>query len=99
MYLWVNVVGEESAECGIVQELPRVEGAVDVVDPREEEVGRGGAERDGPHEEDDADGALEAGHGVRVERVADGEVALHGERHDRQHRRVGRPKVRGEGSA
>ena len=48
LYLWVNVVGEESAKCGVVQELPRVEGAVDVVDPREEEVGRGGAQGDDP---------------------------------------------------
>ena len=69
-----------------------MERPIDVVDAREEEVGRGGAERDGPHGEDDADGALEAGHGVRVERVADGEVPLHRERHDGQHRRVGRPE-------
>ena len=71
-----------------------MERPVNVVDAREKEVGRGGAERDAPHEEDDADGALKAGHGVRVEWVADGEVALHGERHDGQHRRVGRPAVR-----
>ena len=36
-------------------------------------------------------GALEAGHRVAVERVADGDVALAGERQDGQHRAVGGP--------
>ncbi len=65
---------------------------VDVVDPGEVGVGEGGGEGDDPDDGDDLDGAAEPGHGVLVQRMADRQVALHRERHDRQHGRVAGPK-------
>ncbi len=63
-----------------------------VVDPGEVGVGEGGGEGDDPDDGDDLNGAAEPGHGVLVQRVADRQVALHRERHDRQHGRVARPE-------
>ena len=90
-HLRINISVEQGAEGRLLEVVGRVERPRDVVELGEEEVGRGGDEGDEPDEGDDAHGALEARHGVRVERVADGQVALHREGHDRQHRGVRRP--------
>ena len=74
------------------------EGPVDVVQLGEECIRQSGEERDDPNQRNDLkdtslfpseisctpnlDGPGEACHGVLVERVADGEVALHGEGED-----------------
>ena len=47
-----------------------------------------GGEGDGPAEDADDGGPLDVWEGEDVERGADGEVALQGEREDRQHRGV-----------
>ena len=51
-------------------------------------MGDRGGEGDGPAEDADDGGPLDVGEGEDVERGADGEVALQGEREDRQHRGV-----------
>ena len=48
-------------------------------------MGHRGDEGDGPAEDADDGGPLDVGEGEDVERGADGEVALQGEREDRQH--------------
>ena len=48
-------------------------------------MGHGGREGDGPAEDADDGGPLDVWEGEDVERGADGEVALQGEREDRQH--------------
>ena len=52
---------------------------------RESKVGDWGGEGDGPAEDADDGGPLDVWEGEDVERGADGEVALQGEREDRQH--------------
>ena len=44
----VDVFREEGAESRVLEEVSRAEGAVDVVDAREEEERRGGAQRHDP---------------------------------------------------
>lgn len=64
---------------------------VHVVDRGEHGERQRGQERDDPKDGDDAHGPFQPGHGVRVERMTDGQVPFHGERHDGQHRRVRSP--------
>jgi hypothetical protein len=45
---------------------------------------RGAEQGHKPQKHNDAQGDPRAGRGVRVDRMADGEVALRGERHDRE---------------
>lgn len=61
---------------------------VEVIDCGEDGEGDGASERNQPNGGDDARGAPQPSHGVRVQRVANGQVAFCGERHDRHHRRV-----------
>ena len=93
-YRRVDVCVEQGAKCRFWQVIARVERPIDVVEPGEEGVGDGRDQRDDPDEGDDAHGPLEAGHGVRVERVANGQVALHREGDDRQHGRIRCPKMK-----
>lgn len=67
---------------------------VHVVDRGEHGERQGGQKRDDPDDRDDAHGSLQPGHGVRVERMTDGQVPFHRKSHDGQHRRVRSP-VRG----
>ena len=89
--LRVNVLLEQRAKSRFGQVIAGSERPIDVVDPREEGVRKSRDERDGPHEGDDADGAVKRRHGLRVERMADGQVTLHGEGDDRQHGGIRRP--------
>jgi len=52
--------------------------------PCKECIWNGCDEGDDPDKRDDPDGALEAGHGVGVQRMADGQVSLHTKCHNRQ---------------
>ena len=64
---------------------------LEVMHVRVERERRGRDERYQPYRRDDADGSPQPGHRVRQQRVADGQIALQTERHDYQHRHVGRP--------
>jgi len=61
-----------------------------VVDRGEGGEGHCTSQRHNPDRGYDARRPPQSRHGVRVQRVANGQVALRGERHDRQHRRIGR---------
>ena len=85
IYRGVNIFIKHRTEGRLADEVSWMIRKVDVVDLCEYEVGDWGGEGDGPAEDADDGGPLDVWEGEDVERGADGEVALQGEREDRQH--------------
>ena len=88
IYRRVDIFIKHRTEGRLADEVSWLIRKVDVVDLCEDEVWDWGGEGDGPAEDADDGGPLDVGEGEDVERGADGEVALQGEREDRQHRGV-----------
>ena len=85
IYRRVDIFIQHRTEGRLADEVSWMIRKVDVVDLCEDEVGDWGGEGDGPAEDADDGGPLDVWEGEDVERGADGEVALQGEREDRQH--------------
>ncbi len=90
-YLWINIAVEKGTESWLGQIIAWAERPVNIVELGKKSIGNCAQHWHDPDQDNDSHCSLESGHCMRIQRVTNCQVPLHGKSHYDQHRRVGGP--------